>query len=178
LTDQQHVVGQLHDFQGHPRRVLDVTQRGDRTRQMRRAMHHRGIQLDDTFLVRQAAVADRRVLGVGFHAGHSLDNRLKRICAGPYQLVRRLGGGQAVGGGDYLDRKLAGLREHRSLVRCLGCCHDAVRGDRRGGEPNRRGGEEAAARYMLFGHVTSALCACPDSEGRPIAFPRAVCGSA
>jgi hypothetical protein len=47
-----------------------------------RSIHAAGVELHDTFRVRQAAIANAGVVGVGFNDGHTLDRRLDRCYAG------------------------------------------------------------------------------------------------
>jgi hypothetical protein len=96
LADDEHVVRPPQHLQSDAGGVADVAERRHRAGLVRRAVHDRGVELDDAVLVGQPAVADRHVLGVVLHfvdAGH---DRVQRIAAAAQQRHGLLDGVQAV----------------------------------------------------------------------------------
>jgi len=138
LADEQAVIGPLHDQPGDGGGVHDVPDRGDRASSVGRAVHDGGIEFDDAFLVRDAAVADGPVLRIGLDDRDAGDRRVERVGAGLEQLHRLLDGPQAVGAGDddgssRADRLLGRGADHR-----------------RGTQAEGARGEEGSAVQVLF----------------------------
>ena len=92
--------------------------------------HDGGVELDDTVFVGQTAIADRMILGVGFHDRHPLDRRVERIMSGLDQVHRLFNGSQAVTTG----------HNDRLLVPCglYGCGPDGQCAQARGGRRRPR----------------------------------------
>jgi hypothetical protein len=72
------VVGVTHDIQGNERRPFDPLDRSNRTGATRRPMHERGIQLNHTVLVREAAVSNRGIARVLFYQVHAPNHSFDR----------------------------------------------------------------------------------------------------
>ena len=83
FADEQAVVGPLHHQPGDGRGVHDVPDRGDRAAAVGRPVHDGGVELDDAFLVGDAAVADGLVVRVGLDDRDPGDRRVERVGARP-----------------------------------------------------------------------------------------------
>jgi hypothetical protein len=66
-------------------------ERRDRPCPHARAVHAAGVELDHAFRIRQAAQADREVLGIGFHKPDTVDSRLYRRDSGVHSLDSQTG---------------------------------------------------------------------------------------
>ncbi len=77
--DEKDAVGALHDEARHLRRVLDALERADGARLHRAAVHDGSIELHDALFVRDAAVADRHVIGIVLDDVDARDDGVQRI---------------------------------------------------------------------------------------------------
>ena len=69
FAGQQDVIGLLHDEACQTRDVPHVADGCDGASAVRRAVHDGGVEFDDAFLIRKAAVADGQLVRVVFDGG-------------------------------------------------------------------------------------------------------------
>src|SRR5258705_3725612 len=100
LADQEDVRRVLEDQLRHFRGRLDILERADRTRALRRTVHARGFELYDTRRVRQAAITDGVIVGIELLDLHALDDRVERVGALHEQVEGFLHRPQPVGARD------------------------------------------------------------------------------
>ena len=85
LPDDQVVIGVVHHLLRHERRRAHALDARHRAGALARAVHARGVELHDAFGVRQAAVADARVLGIELDDVDAGDERVEDVLAPGHQ---------------------------------------------------------------------------------------------
>jgi hypothetical protein len=141
------VIGALHDEPRDLRRILDAFERGDRSRAVRRPIHHGRIELHDAVFVRDAAVPDGEVVRIFFDEIDTRDGRIQRRAAVLHHLHGLLRGLPPVQA-RYHDRPLCAPPARHASIRPRPCGGDAIH--QRGADTSERGFfEERAAGFML-----------------------------
>ena len=136
-ADEEHAVRALHDELRDLRRRLDALERADGARAHRPPVHDARVELDDAFLVRDAAVPDAHVVRVELVDVHADDRRVERVVALDERLPRGLRGLDAVRG---RHEDVPRSRGRRALRPARAPLRTGKRGGRRRERPLRRPG--------------------------------------
>lgn len=74
ISDQQCVISAKHDFVGDGSGVTDAAESGDSASAVSAAIHHRGIEFDNTVFVGKPTKANGHFFGVIFDDLHTLNH--------------------------------------------------------------------------------------------------------